>query len=135
MLARCYAFLRCFLDLTEVFDMARFSKSQAAGFLLTGAVVGAAVALLYAPKSGAQTRRDIRKFSKRTLDRLDDLQDEMRDQVTDWVEDMSTVVKDGLNAGKQIGVQKYEQVLDVFDSAKKYVEDGKNRLQRMIQTA
>ena len=98
-------------------------------------MVGAAVALLYAPKSGAQTRRDIRKFSKRTLDRLDDLQDEMRDQVTDWVEDMSSVVKDGLNAGKQIGAQKYEQVMDVFDSAKKYVEDGKNRLQRMIQTA
>ena len=115
--------------------MAGFTKTQAAGFLLTGAVVGAAVALLYAPKTGAQTRRDIRKFSKKTLNRLDDLQDEMRDQVSDWVEDMSCVVKDGLTAGKQAGVQKYEQVMEVFDSAKKYVEDGKNRLQRMIQTA
>ena len=79
--------------------MARFSKSQAAGLFMTGAIVGAAVALLYAPKTGAQTRKDIRKFSQRTVSRLDDLQGE------------------------------------VFDTAKKYVEDGKNRFQKMIKTA
>jgi len=118
----------------EVF-MARMSKAQAACLLLTGATIGAAVGLLYAPKSGAQTRRDIRKFSKRTVERLDDLQDDIRDQVTDWVEDVSCTVKDGLSAGKKLSTHGYEQVLQVFDNAKKYVEDGKTRLERMIHTA
>jgi gas vesicle protein len=54
--------------------MRRFSKTQVAGLFLTGATVGAAVALLFAPKAGAQTRKDLRRFSKRTVNQLDDLQ-------------------------------------------------------------
>jgi gas vesicle protein len=115
--------------------MASLSKSQAAGLLITGAVVGAAVALLYAPKNGAQTRRDLRKFSKRMVNRLDDLQDNIRDQVTDWVEDVNSAVKDGLNAGMELSTQGYEHVIEVLDSAKKAVEDGKTRLGHFIKTA
>ena len=115
--------------------MARFSRSQAAGMFLTGAAIGAAVALLYAPKSGAQTRRDLRKFSKRAVNRLEDLQDDFRDQVSDWVEDVGCAVKEGVNKGKQFGSQGYAQVLEVFDNARKYVEDGKSRLEKMIRTA
>jgi gas vesicle protein len=115
--------------------MPRLSKSEVAGFFLTGAVVGAAVALLYAPKTGAQTRREIRKFSKRTVEHLDDLQEDIRDQVTGWVDDVSSTVKDGLTAGRKFSTESFEQVMEVFDNAKKVVEDGKNRLQRMIKTA
>jgi gas vesicle protein len=115
--------------------MARISKCQAAGFLMTGAVVGATIALLYAPKSGAQTRKNIRKFSVRTVNRLDDLQEDIRDQVTDWVDDVGSVVKNGIEAGKKLSTQGYEQVMGVFDNAKRVVEDGKARLERMIQTA
>ena len=111
------------------------SIKQATGFVFAGAVVGAAVALLYAPQSGARTGKDIKKFSRKTVARLDDLQGNIRDQVTDWVDDVSGTVKDGLNAGKKLSVHGYEQVMGVFDNAKKYVEDGKTRLQRMIQTA
>jgi len=46
----------------------RLSKTQMAGFLITGAFV----ALLFAPKSGAQTRKDIRSFSKKPVSQLDD---------------------------------------------------------------
>jgi gas vesicle protein len=115
--------------------MPRFSKSQAAGFFMTGALFGATIALLYAPKSGAQTRKNIRKFSVKTVNRLDDLQEDIRDQVTDWVEDVGCVVKDGINAGKKLSTHGYAQVMGVFDNAKKYVEDGKTRLEKMIQTA
>jgi len=115
--------------------MARLSKSEVAGFFLTGAVAGAAIGLLYAPKTGARTRRDIRKHSKRTVERLDDLQENIRDQVTTWVDDISCTVKDGLNTGKKFGTESYGQVMEVFDNAKKTVEDGKNRLQRLINTA
>ena len=111
------------------------TKSDAFGFFLTGAAVGAAIALLYAPKTGVQARRDIRKFSKRTVERLDDLQEDIRDQVTEWVDDISSSVKDGINAGKSLSTETYDQVMDVFDSARKAVEDGKNKLQRMIKTA
>ena len=76
--------------------MGHNSKKQLTGLFLTGAAVGAAIALLYAPKSGVQTRKDIRKFSKRTFD------------------------------------EGCDQVMGVFDNVKEYVEDGKNRLQKII---
>jgi len=93
--------------------MARFTKTQMTGFFLTGAAVGAAVALVLAPKSGAQTRRDIRRVSKKAINQFDDLQSDVRDQISEG----------------------YEQVLNVFDNVKGYVEDGKNRLQKIITTA
>ena len=63
--------------------MQRISKTQVAGLLFTGAAVGAAAALLLAPKTGVQMRKDIRRLSKRTLNQLDDLQDDIRDQIND----------------------------------------------------
>ncbi|PYS52226.1 MAG: hypothetical protein DMG13_16730 [Acidobacteria bacterium] len=93
--------------------MAHSSRKQLVGFLVTGAAVGAAVALLYAPKSGAQTRRDIRKFSKKTVDQIDDLQNGLRDQISEG----------------------YDHVMEVIDNVKDYVEDGKNKLQKLIRTA
>jgi len=90
----------------------RFSKTEMAGFLIAGAALGAFVTLIFAPKSGAQTRRDIRRFSKKTVDQLDDLQHDVREQVSGG----------------------YEQVLEVIDNVKEYVKDGKSGLQKLIKT-
>jgi len=111
------------------------SMKQAAGFLFTGAMVGAAVALLYAPQSGARTTRDIKRFSRKAAARLDDLQGNIRDQVADLVDDMTEVVKDGVDRGKKLGAEGYEQVLQGFDNAKKSVEDGKSRIEHLIKTS
>jgi gas vesicle protein len=90
----------------------RTSKTEMAGFLIAGAAIGAFVTLLFAPKSGAQTRRDIRKFSKKATDQLDELQQDVRDQVSEGI--------DG--------------VREVIDNVKDYVKDGKSGLQKLIKT-
>ena len=68
--------------------MRGFSKSEVAGFFLTGAAIGAAAGLLLAPKTGSQMRKDIRRFSKKTIDQLDDLQTDIRDKDVLLVEDI-----------------------------------------------
>lgn len=93
--------------------MRGFTKSQAAGLFITGAAIGAAVALVLAPKSGVQTRRDIRRMSKKAMDQFDDMQTDVRDQFTEGV----------------------EQVKQALDNVKGYVEDGKTRLRKIITTA
>jgi gas vesicle protein len=93
--------------------MANLSKSGAAGFLLTGAAIGATVALLYAPKSGTQTRRDVRRITKKTADILDDFQEDFSERMTDWVE-----------RGK-----------DALDDAMKCVEEGRCQIQKFIRMA
>jgi gas vesicle protein len=93
--------------------MRGFSKTEVAGFFLTGAAIGAVAGLLLAPKSGVQTRRDLRRFSKKKIDQLDDLQADVREQITD----------------------RYEQVVEAFDNMKEYVGDGKTRLQKMVRNS
>src|SRR5437016_14585483 len=86
----------------------RSSKTEMAGFLIAGATLGAFVTLIFAPKSGAQTRKDIRRFSKKTVNQLDDLQQDVRDQVSGG----------------------YEQVMEVIDNVKEYVQERKSGSQR-----
>jgi gas vesicle protein len=77
-------------------NMARIDMKEAAGCLVVGAMVGAAIALLYAPQSGVRTKKDIKRFARKTVDQLEALQGDVRDQVTDWVDDMTDIVKDGV---------------------------------------
>ena len=93
--------------------MRGYSKADAFGFFIAGAAIGAAVGLILAPKTGSQTRKDIRRFSKKAVDRLDDLQCDVREQMADG----------------------YEQVMEAFDTVKEYVEDGRTKLQRIMRTA
>ena len=115
--------------------MTRIDMRQAAGCLLAGAMVGAAVAFLYAPQSGVRTRKDIRRFAGSTVDRLDELQGVIRDQAAGWVDDISEVVKDGVEAGKTLGAESYEKVLQGFDKARQCVEDGRSRIELLIKTS
>jgi len=73
--------------------MRGFSKSEVAGFFLSGAAVGAVAALLLAPKSGVQVRKDIRKISRRTIHQLDDLQADLRDQISDGYAQVRKMIK------------------------------------------
>ena len=114
--------------------MAQVSVKHAAGFLVAGEMVGAAVALLYAPQSGARTQRDLKKFVRNTGDRLDDLQADIRNQVTDWVENVTDVVQNGIDQGKRLSTQGYDKVLKGFDGAIQCVDDGKSRVERLIKS-
>jgi gas vesicle protein len=115
--------------------MVRIDIKQAAGCVLAGAMVGAAVALLYAPQSGARTRKDIKRFAGKTVDRIDDLQAAIHDQASEWVDDISEVVKDGVERGKKIGSEGYKKVLQGFDTAKECVEDGRKRIEHLMKTS
>ena len=57
------------------------ARTFAAGMLI-GALIGAGVALLFAPQSGAETRRFIRKKAKKLAagaqDRFDDVKDRIK---------------------------------------------------------
>lgn len=115
--------------------MAQINAKHAAAFLVAGATVGAAIALLYAPQSGALTKKDIRKFTRNTVNRVDDLQVDIRESVAEWVDGVTDVVNDGVERGKKLGAEGYEQVLQSFDNAMMCVEDGKRRIELLIKTA
>ena len=115
--------------------MAQINMKQAAGFLFAGAIVGSAVALLYAPQSGARTTKNIKKLARKTVDRLDDLQEDIRDQVSNWANDMAEVVKDAVDRGKKLGAEGYEHVLQGFDNARNTSKTKRAGSSKLIKTA
>jgi gas vesicle protein len=113
--------------------MSKTEMKKATGFLLVGAAVGAGIALLYAPQSGSQTKKDIRRLARKTVNGLDELQTGIRDQVTDWVADVTEGIKDRVDRGKKFGAEACAQVLQSFDSVKESVDEGKARVETMLK--
>jgi gas vesicle protein len=72
------------------------NTTKIAGAFLLGGLIGASVALLYAPKSGRETREDISKTARRIKNKSVDLAEEM----IEGVNDLTNNVKDNINREK-----------------------------------
>lgn len=70
-----------------------------------GAIAGAVAGLLLAPKSGAETREDIKKLALEIGDKGKDLYLQTRKKVL-------LTVKDLRDAGKKIDKEKYEEIVN-----------------------
>lgn len=64
----------------------RNSVGTAITFFLIGIGAGAAAALLFAPKTGKQLRRDLRRGYDEAVDRFQDLKEEAIDRVDEVME-------------------------------------------------
>ncbi|NOS78905.1 MAG: YtxH domain-containing protein [Nitrospira sp.] len=70
--------------------------AKVAAMIAGGAVLGAGLGLLFAPKSGAETRRDIGRYAKKA-----------QVQATRWGRTVQSGVQDVMNRSKQL-VQRRE---------------------------
>ncbi len=109
-----------------------WTKAETIGLFITGALLGVTAGFLYAPQSGARTRKQIRKKARRSIEHLDELQDDIRAQVNGWVTDVTETLDEGLHQGRRITLAGQEKVLGVFDDAKQYVDEGRSRIERLI---
>ena len=83
--------------------------------LIFGAVVGAAAGILLAPKSGEETREDIKKFAMETGDKAEKYYKRARRQVERKIEDLK-------EAGSNIDLDAYKKLIGkIVDEIK---EDG-----------
>lgn len=83
-------------------------------FFLAGLGVGAALALLFAPKSGEETR-----------DYLAQKAGEGRDYVTSKGRDLRRQAEDLVERGKDVVTQQKEQLAAAFDAGKQAYQDEK----------
>lgn len=72
--------------------------------LLSGAALGAGLALLFAPQSGKETREKIKDVAADVKDKISDLVDDTKD----FLSEQKRAIRDAVEAGKEAIKKAYE---------------------------
>jgi gas vesicle protein len=102
------------------------------GTLLLGVALGAGLAMLFAPRSGADTRRLIGEQARRTGDRLRDAASDVTDNVTSRVSDVRERVTERVGAARDVVRRGQDRVLDAVDAGRFAAVEARSELERRI---
>lgn len=100
--------------------------------LVAGGLLGAAAALLYAPQSGRQTRRDIARYSRKVRREAEDIVDDFAGNVQGMVETIGERAEDILDRGKDLAHETKLDLLKIIDEGQVKLEKQKARLAKII---
>ena len=109
-------------------------KLTAIGCFAAGAGIGAAMALLYAPRAGKHTRARLRNSANRTLHRVEEVQNDVRSYMSELVDDASEMFATSLASGKEAAKASKEHVLQTFDKVRECVDEGRERVEQYIRS-
>jgi len=100
--------------------------------LVAGTIVGAGVALLYAPQSGARTRREIRYYSRRAGRKARRIARNVSDSVSGMVDRMEENALSVVEKGKGAAKEAKQGVLVAIDEGREKVRLQRERLERFV---
>jgi len=95
---------------------------------LAGGLIGAGVALLYAPQSGERTREEIREKAERTIIKAQRMEDGIKDTLNHMIGDIKVKVSQLIEEGKDIAEDKKQELIAAIDAGKKALEEEKDKL-------
>ena len=97
--------------------------------LVVGGLIGAAIGILYAPKSGKETREEIGQ-------KADELLSKAKEEYGHAVEKSREAYEATVERLKELeetAKEKVEEVGELADRGKETLQDGKNRLKKAIE--
>ena len=100
--------------------------------LVAGGLLGAAVALLYAPQSGKQTRRDIVRYSRKARRQAEDIVDDFAGNVHGMMDSIGDKAEDILDKGKDLAHEAKLELVKILDEGQARLEKQKERLTKII---
>jgi gas vesicle protein len=99
---------------------------------LVGLAVGAGVALLFAPRSGAATRRDIRRRATRVKEAAEQAANDVTESVVNTYEDARRRVEEQIDSARQAVDLKRRQVNRAFDAGRSAAREAREELEQRI---
>lgn len=102
--------------------------TKVAGAFLIGGLAGAAIAFLYAPKSGRETRRDISKAARRIQKNSAELVEDTIESISDFADEVKEKVTDIIEQGTELSDRARKEIVTTFEQSQKAVERQKKRL-------
>ena len=102
------------------------------GAFLLGGVAGAVIALLYAPKSGRETRKDVSKTVRRISDDAVDLIEETIEDVTGFARDLLEKTSELVEEGADLSGRALEEIVATLEHGQKAIGRKRKKLKRAL---
>jgi gas vesicle protein len=109
----------------------RHSEAGVGPFLL-GLALGAGAALLLAPRSGAATRREIRRRALRVRRAAEHVATDMTDTVVDTFHDARRRVEDQIDSARHVIDIKRQQVQRAMEAGRAAAQEAREELEQRI---
>lgn len=106
--------------------------SPGVGNFLLGALIGAGVALLFAPRSGEETRSDIRRRARKAQSAVRDVAEGVTDQVVDTFEGARARVEEQLESARYAITSKKNQVSRAMEAGREAAQQARTDLERRL---
>ena len=104
------------------------NKHNAATFV-AGALLGAGVALLFAPQSGRKTRRDLSRFADKTRNKVEAARLELRHSIDNIIGEAAERIEEGLNCGIDWTDSKIAELQRALDAGRKFIQGEIEKIQ------
>ena len=105
--------------------------AAAALMVFAGGVIGAGLALLFAPQSGSRTRNDILRYSKKARNRADEAVDGLAADVSNLVEAIGEKTDVLLEKGKNVAGSARKDLIRLIEEGASKLEKFRSLLSRM----
>ncbi|HEY7529001.1 MAG TPA: YtxH domain-containing protein [Candidatus Deferrimicrobiaceae bacterium] len=114
--------------------MERSGNGVVTGTLLltVGALLGAGVALLLAPQSGKDTRKDLSRYAKKAGRRAEGVVGEFADSVSEMVDAVGEKAEGILGQGKNLAHDAKKELIGVLEEGQRKLEKQRTRLEKLI---
>lgn len=100
--------------------------------LTAGALIGAGAALLLAPQSGKDTRKDIARYAKKAKRGAEGVVGEFTDSVSGMVEAVGDKAEDILGKGKDLTLETKKELIGAIEEGRKQLDRQRVKLEKMI---
>jgi gas vesicle protein len=100
--------------------------------LVAGGIIGAGLALLFAPQSGKRTRKDISRLAKKTKHKAEDLVDNFVDTVSDMADVVGEKAADIIDQGKDLAYDAKKELLRALEDGQAKLEKQRAKLLKLI---
>ena len=102
---------------------------------VAGGMIGAGIALLYAPQSGERTRQEMRERAERTIIKAQKLEDEIKETTGHLIGDIKLRVNQLMEEGKYLAEDKRKEIIAAIEAGKKALEEERKKLNSKVEEA
>ena len=107
-------------------------KPAGIGSFILGLAVGAGLALLFAPRSGAETRRDLQRRAREVGDQAQDIVSELTESVGNTLGQAKDAVESRIDATRDALELKRRQVSNAVDAGRAAAQQARVELEQRI---